>query len=280
MQVLEPDNAVLGKYALWSRWGRVGNKGQNSLKLGLNQMQAHAMMTRKFFDKTGNLWDNRDKFQKIPGKYDVVETEIEDENEKKEQSEEGSEVKKEEEPIPDSTLPDRVQELMKMICNVNTYKETVLSMKFDANKMPLGKLSKAQVRKGYEALKIIEGLINKGTTSGADLAAACNTFYTSIPHDFGFSKPTMITDILTVQSKMKLLETLGEIEIAMSMMKEADKTKAINPIDARYQALHTSIQPIQPEAEEYKLVEEYMRNTHGSTHSSYTLELADLFAVQ
>lgn len=47
-----------------------------------------------------------------------------------------------------------------------------------------GKLTKAQIKAGYEALKDIETLINKKDFSSR-LTEACSIFYTRIPHDFG-----------------------------------------------------------------------------------------------
>jgi len=48
----------------------------------------------------------------------------------------------------------------------------------------VGKLTKAQIKAGYEALKEIEGCIKK-EDFGSRLTQACNDFYTRIPHDFG-----------------------------------------------------------------------------------------------
>ena len=50
---------------------------------------------------------------------------------------------------------------------------------------PPGKLTKDQIKAGYEALKDIETLINKKDFS-RHLTEACSNFYTRIPHDFGW----------------------------------------------------------------------------------------------
>lgn len=47
-----------------------------------------------------------------------------------------------------------------------------------------GKLTKEQIKAGYEALKEIETLINN-KDFGSRLTEACSNFYTRIPHDFG-----------------------------------------------------------------------------------------------
>jgi len=64
-----------GKFFAWNRWGRVGEPGQNSLKPFGNADQAVKEFEKKFRDKTGNPWGNRDSFKPVNGKYSIVETE-------------------------------------------------------------------------------------------------------------------------------------------------------------------------------------------------------------
>ena len=49
--------------------------------------------------------------------------------------------------------------------------------------LPIGKLTTAQLKMGYIALKKIEELINK-KIKGDALIQACDQFYTRIPHDY------------------------------------------------------------------------------------------------
>ena len=100
----------------------------------------------------------------------------------------------------------------------------MLEMNYDTKKAPLGKLTKQQIKAGYEALKEIEALVNAGKTTGPAIIDACNRFYTKIPHDFGFNKPPMINTLDAIKQKVNLLEALGEIEIAMKVLQ--DKTEA------------------------------------------------------
>jgi len=62
-------------YALWTRWGRVGEPGQSSLKRFGVEAAGRKAFEKKFRDKTKNAWFNRDNFVKVQGKYDIVETE-------------------------------------------------------------------------------------------------------------------------------------------------------------------------------------------------------------
>eukprot|EP00457_Paulinella_chromatophora_P004027 gb/GEZN01004037.1/.p1 GENE.gb/GEZN01004037.1/~~gb/GEZN01004037.1/.p1 ORF type:complete len:635 (+),score=148.15 gb/GEZN01004037.1/:24-1907(+) len=63
-------------YFLWTRWGRVGEPGQNALKsCGGNVDAAIKAFGQKFKDKTKNNWSDRLNFVKHDGKYQLVETE-------------------------------------------------------------------------------------------------------------------------------------------------------------------------------------------------------------
>lgn len=69
--------------------------------------------------------------------------------------------------------------------------------------MPLGKISKVQIAKGFEALEQIEDAIkNKKTSKLDDLSSL---FYTLIPHDFGRQRPPTISNEDTLRRKMDML---------------------------------------------------------------------------
>ena len=70
--------------------------------------------------------------------------------------------------------------------------------------MPLGKLSKPQIAKGFEALEAIEDALSAGA-SRARLSELSSTFYTIIPHSFGRNVPPVIGDSEKLQKKFDML---------------------------------------------------------------------------
>jgi len=64
-----------GDYALWTRWGRVGEEGQSKLEHFGNEAAGIKAFCKKFRDKTKNAWTDRDNFVKHNGKYQLVEVE-------------------------------------------------------------------------------------------------------------------------------------------------------------------------------------------------------------
>eukprot|EP00826_Nyctotherus_ovalis_P003457 TRINITY_DN10704_c0_g1_i5.p1 TRINITY_DN10704_c0_g1~~TRINITY_DN10704_c0_g1_i5.p1 ORF type:complete len:297 (+),score=94.16 TRINITY_DN10704_c0_g1_i5:837-1727(+) len=127
---------------------------------------------------------------------------------------------------------------------------------FDTKKLPLGKLSKATIRAGYEVLARIEAVIDK--TEEDDLMDLSSSFYTLIPHNFGYQNLAQF--IIDTEDKLKerleTLEFLGDLEVASNLL-----GKGASELDANYAKLGAAITPLEKKSEEYKLIHEYFMNT-------------------
>lgn len=278
LQLLEDNSAKA--YHVWFRWGRVGYKGQNSLQsFGADLNSAKSTFEKKFKDKTVNDWHDRGNFEKCPGKYDLVAIDYGNSPKK----EKPDEVKKEEAdgeetPVPDSQLDEKVFQLMKTICNIQSMENTVKELEYDLSKAPLGKLTTAQIKAGYQALNEISKLIDKKVTSGAKLAEACSRFYTRIPHAFGFKVPPLISTHEKVKEKLDLLDALSEIEIAMKIIKSETAVDK-HPVDQQYEALKCDIRPLPKGDARFDLIEKYLQGTHAKTHNLYTMSVENIFCL-
>lgn len=260
-------------YSVWFRWGRVGKAGQNQLQtFGTDLDSAKDAFQKKFYDKTHNSWEHRKSFKKVSGKYDVLEMDYEAKEEV--DAPEEVEVKQEKE----SKLDKRIQELIELICNVQAMEEAVKEMKYDTKKAPLGKLTSAQIKFGYSALKKIDSLIQANKTSGDQLIKACDEFYTRIPHDFGMRRPPIINTKELVKEKLTLLEALGDIQIAMKLIQGGDKTEE-HPIDRHYRDLHCELNPLSNDHDTVGLIKKYVKQTHGQTHTGYSLDVLDVYEI-
>lgn len=275
IQLLKDDKR--NAYSVWLRWGRVGKKGQTNLvSCGPDLDDAKQVFCRKFSDKTKNDWALRQKFVKVPGKYDMLEMDYNPE-EKEESEVDGKAPGSKPTKVPDSKLDKRVQSLVNLICDVRSMEEAVIEMKYDTRKAPLGKLTPAQIKAGYAALKKIDTCVN-ANDFGAKLVQACDEFYTRVPHDFGMSRPPVIRSKADVKLKLQLLETLGDIEIALKIIKRTDAK--LNPVDLHYKDLECDLSPVNPSDETYKLLNKYLQNTHATTHNQYKMEILDLFEIE
>ena len=111
---------------------------------------------KKFKDKSGHKWEDRSEPAK-KGKYTFIERSYADDEDEAE-----GQVKKEEgadDEEPESKLPRQTQRVMELIFNQNHFNAVLESIGYNANKLPLGKLSKATLKQGFEHLKELASLI-------------------------------------------------------------------------------------------------------------------------
>lgn len=67
----------------------------------------------------------------------------------------------------------------------------------------------------------------------------------------------------------------------MKVLSKGDKGgKEEHILDRHYNELKCQLSSIDPEDDQFSLVEKYMRQTHAKTHSQYHLELTDLFQIE
>ena len=177
---------------------------------------------KKFKDKSGHKWDDRLAEPK-KGKYTFIERSYESDSSDEEPSgavsRRGSKtsIKSEERKKVESTLELPVQNLMQLIFNQKYFAATMSAMDYDANKLPLGKLSKGTLKRGFERLKELAELIANPhlanelyNTNFADAAEdLSNAYYTVIPHSFGRQRPPVIREELMLKKEIELLESLS-----------------------------------------------------------------------
>lgn len=239
----------------WTRWGRVGERGQSAM-LGSGLLnEALTNFDKKFKDKTGHKWDSRHEPAK-KGKYTYIERNYEESDEdgqddlpgagthrSSKQSLDSSEISKVE-----SKLPKAVQDLMTFIFNTEMFNQAMASMDYDAHKMPLGKLSKRTLTQGYRILKDVAALIGNhslaeseyGQSLGETLEALSNSYFSTIPHAFGRNRPPVIQDARLVKKEIELIESLTDMQLANEIMKTAKghkEEKDIHLLDRQYEGL-------------------------------------------
>ncbi|XP_072479132.1 poly [ADP-ribose] polymerase 2 isoform X2 [Notamacropus eugenii] len=276
IQLLEDDGQR--NFSVWMRWGRVGKVGQHSLVTCSGDLnKAKEVFQKKFFDKTKNSWEERGSFEKVPGKYDMLQMDYTTNTQGEEESKERP-FAPISPPKVESQLELPVQELIELICNIQTMEEMMVEMKYDIKKAPLGKLTVAQIKAGYQSLKKIEDCIRAGH-NGRTLVEACNEFYTRIPHDFGLRTPPLIRTEQELKDKIQLLEALGDIEIAIKLVKTELKIPE-HPLDQHYRNLRCALRPLDHSCHEFKVISQYLHSTHAPTHNDYTMTLLDVFEVE
>lgn len=242
-------------FRTWTRWGRVGEGGQNAM-LGsgpLNEALTH--FDKKFKDKTGHKWHSRhepakkDRYTYIERNYEDSDAD-DDDNLPGDATRRSSKQSLETEDVAsiESKLPKAVQSLISFIFNTEMFNQTMASMDYDAHKMPLGKLSKRTLSQGYQILKDIAALVGDPSLAqsqynqsvGQALEELSNRYFSTIPHSFGRNRPPVIQDGRLMKKEIELIESLTDMQLANEIMKTAkgDKQKNdIHLIDRQYDGL-------------------------------------------
>ncbi|KAL8850724.1 MAG: hypothetical protein Q9221_004372 [Calogaya cf. arnoldii] len=279
-------------YFTHTRWGRVGDFGQLKTMGPFDSLEpALKEFDKKFKDKSGHKWEDRGKPAK-KGKYTFIERSYEDDSEdEKPATKEENGVKKEEEEKTQSKLPVQTQRLIELIFNQNHFNAVLEGIGYNADKLPLGKLSKNTLKKGFEHLQELAALIKHpkldGDKYGVSQKEAIEDYsnkYYSIPHEFGRSRPPPIDNNDILRTETSMLDTLSDMEVANTIMKTTqDKKKyveAVNMLDKRFKELNMDeMTPLDHKSEKYKGLADYLIKSSGIIHGiKYRLE--DIFRIQ
>lgn len=242
---------------------------------------AKRQFEKKFKDKSGLHWNDRTAAPK-PGKYVFLERsydESDSEDEDDEDKKPNGKVKDEDDDYkpPKCSLSAPVKELMELIFNQQYFAAAMSDLNYDANKLPLGKLSKATIMKGFQALKDLSAVlddnslaVNYGTSLVNAVENLSNLFYSFIPHNFGRNRPPIIRDQAMVKKEIELLDNLTDMKDATALMKaNLSSRPTTHPLDTQYQGLGMEeMSPLDPSSKEFLLLQEYLVETRGHTHNA------------
>ncbi|CUA75523.1 poly [Rhizoctonia solani] len=287
LQLLHPkdDSANI---ILFTRWGRVGERGASQEKGPFAAKQAIQEFKKQFKSKTGANWEDRKTMVPKKGKYTWLERDFEAEVGSDDEKQDELGVKKEEAaeeddepegPPPECTLHELVQDACRLIFNKDVMNAHLLAMKYDANKLPLGKMSRTTILNGFAALKKLSEVIENpnGDVSNelGGYSKACaelsGRYYSVIPHDFGRNKPVIIDNNDTLKRELELVDSLGDMSLTASLMAPKKKIKATHELDAQLASLDlVSMDVVDSKSSEFATVLKYSQDTYNGIGSCYS----------
>ncbi|RUP50934.1 hypothetical protein BC936DRAFT_137060 [Jimgerdemannia flammicorona] len=151
------------------------------------------------------------------------------------------------------------------------------SLNYNTEKFPLGKLKKKTITDGYNALKELSLVLTDSQPSEPS---------NKKKEIERLQRPPLINSPQALKEKLQLVESLAEIEIAQSLMKvgslprDADGN-LMNRLDAHFASLKLNkLESFDHAHNEFVLIRDYVKNTHGQTHSGYDLEVVDAFRLE
>ena len=279
IQLLQSD--INSSYMLFTRWGRVGVRGEFktdncSLENGIK------LFMKKYDEKT------KRGYKEIIIDYSSDDDDEKSNNKSEDNDEEG--INEEEDKSRDELhelLSDKVIEFIKLIYNTNIINQQMKEIGYDSSKMPLGKLAKESLNKGYLILKDIEKELKKKNPSHSNLTNLSSDFFTYIPHDFGFKKmSSFIIDTLEkLKSKIDMIETLKDMKVATKIIEDNKKDSESKIILNYYNQLHCTIKHISKKDEIYSLLEKYLtvkldQNSNYSYYGNQKLKLLEAYEIK
>ncbi|KAJ7677717.1 PARP-domain-containing protein [Mycena polygramma] len=270
-------------YTLYTRWGRVGDVGQRRRETPFTSAEhAEKMFKKKFKSKTGIEWEGRETAVPQTGKYMWLDRHYgEDEG--------AADVSV----APASNLAPEVLTLCNLIFSQTLLDAHLESMNYNAVKIPLGKLGRTTISKGFSALKRLADVIDdpQGSTaeehggSEAAYSVLSSAYYSIIPHtSYARTCPLRVIDDATIlKQELDLMDSLLDMEVASKLMSgdtsRADSTP-VHPMDARLASLKLSrIEPVANTSTEYTAIAAYARNTE-LRQSLYALDVETVFRVE
>lgn len=276
MQVL--GNTAQNKYHCWTRWGRVGESGQSAV-LGLGTLaDAIKQFEKKFKDKSGLRWCDRTQEPK-PRKYAYIERSYDPDSD-----DDGADDTKAKElastddhavtPV-ECKLEKPVRELVELIFNQTFFNNAMSSFNYDANKLPLGKLGRSTITRGFQALKDLSAVLDDPTVATRDhnmapLAAIehfSNLYYSVIPHSFGRNRPPVINAVNMLKREVDMLESLSDMKAAADIIKSDSGIGTEHPLDRQFRGLNLEeMTPLDQSGMEFKTLTAYLEKSKGATH--------------
>ncbi|XP_015083642.1 poly [ADP-ribose] polymerase 2-like [Solanum pennellii] len=273
IQVLENDSG--GNFLVYTRWGRVGAKGGTKISGPYTSADdATSEFESKFYDKTKNDWSNRKDFFCQPKHYTWLEMDYAETG--KDSSAQGQSNPVHKSQPRETKLEAPIAKFISLICDINMMRQQMMEIGYNANKLPLGKLSKTTILKGYDVLKNIADVI--GQSNRRLLEDLSSQFYTVIPHDFGFKKMRefVIDTPQKLKRKIEMVEALAEIEVATKLLEDNTEIQE-DPLYYQYEQLRCKLVPVEVGSQEFLMIESYMKNTHAKTHSGYAVDIVQVF---
>jgi poly [ADP-ribose] polymerase 2/3/4 len=179
-----------------------------------------------------------------------------------------------------SKLDPRVQYLIRLLFDTKMMNNQLREAGYDSKKMPLGRIAKSNIVKGYTTLRdLLEEI--RGQKRQENINQLSNAFYSLIPHDFGMtniSKHFLDTEP-KVKDKLKLLQSLEDIQIFTDLIDQLPSDTQLNEDDLNYQKLRVHITPLDKDCKMHRTILAYVENTHAETHNNYSLQVENIFEI-
>ncbi|OWZ07726.1 Poly ADP-ribose [Phytophthora megakarya] len=144
-------------------------------------------------------------------------------------------------------------------------------------KLPLGRLSKTTIKRGYETLEEIYEALCGRQVSRARLTNLSSHFYSLIPHH---SRLEVIDTMVKLGKKVQLMAEVGASVRGMAHEPVTMRCASRNYLDECYDLLDCELQPVKSSDPDFALIQTYIRNSNCCGRKQDRLQLLSVFRVE
>ena len=275
-------------YVLFTNWGRIGTNGQYQLTPFFSFEECKKEFEQVFKEKTKNLYENRDDFQKFSRKYRLVKFKktFKNKNILRAFDLKDFNIKK-------SYLPEEIYNLIVNLTDNKYYRVVYENFKLDEDMIPMGNLTKETILKGKHKLKEIIELLedieenkkkniytNKDLFDKfTDISIKTSDYYELIPSVLNKTGAIPVLNMNNSKNEMSKLLDLENFEMATKIMCAANLNPSlINPLDYTFKCLKMNIKTLKNNSEEFTIIKKYFNR--GLKKNSQKFKINNIFAIE
>lgn len=171
-------------------------------------------------------------------------------------------------------LDEHVQNLTKMIFNIEIMNQTLMEFHIDANRFPLGRIADETMIEAEEILMKILRLLIKGVIS-SELAFIhhSNMFYEMIPHIRG--NDPLINESEIWEQKANMFKKIKNLNIIYKLCNNGQ-----NPLSKNYESLSAKIETLDRTSDEFVMIEQYATETFVASNTNFKIEIKNIFMIE
>mmetsp|Transcript_5892 Transcript_5892/g.8474 ORF Transcript_5892/g.8474 Transcript_5892/m.8474 type:complete len:589 (-) Transcript_5892:228-1994(-) len=269
-------------FVLLTNWGRIGENGKFQQTPFTQREKCVQEFGKVFKSKTGNKWESRETFQRMPGKYNLVQRQMT----RLKHPEKLLRAVVESPSLPCSLHPD-VANVLRYLLNADALTAAVSRCDFDQNRLPFGQLSLNTLQAAEAKLEEIKVTLDEQDkmpwgSSISDFRSALekvaklsSEFYELLPMGDEIVTPFASNDN-RIGKAVELIRVLRDLTITKQLLLGAMHRPMTNPLSYAYNALKVHIEPLASNSMERFCLQRYIDNTCSSgdvvVHQIYSLD--------
>lgn len=289
MQIIKQRNET-DLYLLFTRWGRIGDgNGQHQLTPYSSFEECRAEFCKIFLEKTGNSWDNPNRFERQSKKYTVVQLKNSQTCKSANVPIDFGRLNDETQHIPSKLKSDAYKNFFKMFLNAGAIRTNLEKTNLDIEWMPISQLKSESIQRARDILtklktdiehkdqlklliqqRNIDDMSDDQAEFKCLLESICqltNEYYSVIPlQGYGSEKLPMIDTVESVRAHAQKLDDILELELSYKILLAAQANlNRMSPLDYLYKSINCQLEALNPDDIDFQFVLRYIKASASNT---------------